>query len=107
MAQRGVTSSVTRRGAHAPQLSSIFLPAKFWPARIADQSAVRAGGPGCSVNGVEILEDRRQRSLSPRMELPCGGKQGAQVGRGVGLGYFASGAGGCGFESHLVHTVGQ
>ena len=43
MAQRRVTSSVTRRGADAPQLCSIFLPAKVWPARIADQSAVRAG----------------------------------------------------------------
>ena len=32
-----------RRGADAPQLCSIFLPAKLWPARIADQSAVRAG----------------------------------------------------------------
>src|SRR5690348_13489631 len=46
MAQRRVTSSVTRRGADAPQLCSIFLPAKFWPARIADQSAVRAGAGG-------------------------------------------------------------
>src|SRR5215472_4938388 len=65
MAQRRVTSSVTRCGADAPQLCSIFLPAEFvdclalgagslrrpplqriWPARIADQSAVRAGAGG-------------------------------------------------------------
>jgi hypothetical protein len=26
-----------------------------------------------------------------------------EVGRGVGQGYFALGAGGCGFESHPVH----
>ena len=30
-----------------------------------------------------------------------------EVGRGEGQGYFACGAGGCGFESHLVQFVGQ
>jgi hypothetical protein len=28
-----------------------------------------------------------------------------EVGRGIGQGYFAYGAGGCGFESHLVHML--
>ena len=28
-----------------------------------------------------------------------------RVGRGVGQGYFACHAGGCGFESHLVHFL--
>ena len=46
MAQRRVTSSVTRCGADAPRLCSIFLPVRCWPARIADQSAVRAGAGG-------------------------------------------------------------
>lgn len=32
---------------------------------------------------------------------------GEEVGRGVGQGYFALGAGGYGFESHLVHFGGQ
>jgi hypothetical protein len=27
-----------------------------------------------------------------------------EVGRGEGQGYFACGAGGCGFESHLAHV---
>jgi hypothetical protein len=30
-----------------------------------------------------------------------------EVGRGVGQGYFAYGAGGCGFDSHLVQFGGQ
>ena len=29
-----------------------------------------------------------------------------EVGRGEGQGYFACHAGGCGFESHLVHQLG-
>jgi hypothetical protein len=33
-------------GPQAPQLCSIFLPVRCWPARIADQSAVRAGAGG-------------------------------------------------------------
>lgn len=45
-------------------------------------------------------------SLSLKMELLCGKNRGAQVGRGEGQGYFASGAGGCGFESHLAHNGG-
>jgi hypothetical protein len=42
-------------------------------------------------------------SLCVLLHLP----QGNEVGRGVGQGYFASNAGGCGFDSHLVHSGGQ
>jgi hypothetical protein len=63
----------------------LFLPACFWPARIADQSAVRAGGRKAARNG-----GNKKIACMPSL------RANDEFGGGEGQGYFASGAGGVG-----------
>jgi hypothetical protein len=55
-------------------------------------------------------KSRRAAQTSPcAREFARGGRlaRGFEVGRGVGQGYFAGHAGGCGFDSHLAPTEAQ
>jgi hypothetical protein len=97
MARGRVTSSVTRCGAEAPQLCSTIPPGLICrrESRMCGDSRRGQGKEGICTEDTEFAEcTEKKRQERPRI---CD-----EVGRGVGQGYFASHAGDCGFESHLV-----
>jgi hypothetical protein len=69
-----------RSGDETPHPCTIIPPGLLWPARIADQSAVRAGA------GERAAKDGRAREEFRCADLFCARNE---VGRGVGQGYFA------------------
>jgi len=96
----------------------LFLPAEFVACSCFGSGRPWKTAPTKSLAGANRNRERRFAPGLAGTELTCGaleqrhgGARGLKsvplkkVGRGVGQGYFALGAGGVGFDSHLVRKI--